>query len=81
VKRATTITLAVALLVPLLLTGCGRVSGGTSEPAPAPSQAETVDVPAADLSGLESELDDLDALLDDSTADLEAAKESESLEN
>jgi outer membrane murein-binding lipoprotein Lpp len=81
VRRLTSVALAAALLVPLALTGCGRVSGGTTEPAPAPSYSETVEAPAVDLTELEAQLDDLDALLDDSTSDLEAAKESESLEN
>jgi predicted small lipoprotein YifL len=80
-RRVTMAGVAIALLIPLALTGCGRLSGGTSEPAPMPAQSETVEVPAADLTGLEGDLDDIDSLLDDSTSDLDAAQESEALED
>jgi hypothetical protein len=87
--RATVAQMAIvcALTLTVALTGCGRQTETSSDQPPTVSNTATAD-PAAqttpsapvDLTEIESQLTELDTILNQSTSDLSDAKDAESQE-
>jgi predicted small lipoprotein YifL len=76
------LAVVIAVTLSIGLSGCGRQGDVSTEPVPVPTQSTAADTaqqptPAAtvDLTEIESELDGLDSVLNQSTSDLSDAKD------
>jgi hypothetical protein len=82
-RSAARAALVLAVTLSIGLTGCGRLAAESPAPsAPVASDTAVEPSPAAtvDLTAIESELDGIDSLLDESNSDLADAKDAESQE-